>query len=71
MESAVLEGLERSYERKSAHERLGVSEKLLMGNVAWTSLFAGKPAPTMTELIASFAYGTGPLWERACPRRGH
>ena len=44
MESAVLEGLERSYERKSAHERLGVGEKLLMGNVAWTSLFAGKPA---------------------------
>ena len=31
MESAVLEGLERSYERKSAHEKLGVSEKLLMG----------------------------------------
>ena len=53
MESAVLEGLERSYERKSAHEKLGVSEKLLMGDVAWTSLFAGKPAPTMTELNAA------------------
>ena len=31
MERADLEGLERSCERKSAHEKLGVSEKLLMG----------------------------------------